>query len=289
MQLLSDTTEGTHSGVVKFGFELTVENSMGAKVGTLQISEPTRTKLTNANKAVTHTAAGNVPSGNSNSWTMNWVAPSNVQGNVGIYAAFNAANGNGNTSGDVIYKSSTFISEYTPPPALLSINPNQADQQETFVATITGSNTNFSGTPDVRLSFSSNGFEIITSTDVVVLSPTTLQAQFAIPATASVGLWDVRVGGLVLEDSFTVLLVTGLDDLTANAIRIYPNPAQERFFLDNARGAELSVYRTNGELVSNMQITDDKQEVRINQLSPGLHLVKVHMNGITRVEKLLVN
>jgi hypothetical protein len=207
-QTYTITATGTHAGVVKFGFELTVENNQGDKVGTLQLTEPTRTKFTNGGQAVTHTAAGNVPSGNTNTWTMNWVAPSNVDGDVGIYAAFNAANGNGNTGGDVIYKSSIFISEFAPPPVLVSINPNQAEQGDTFLATITGSNTQFSGTPSVHMSFSGNPQEIINGSSVVVISPTVVQAQFSLPSSASVGLWDVHVNSLVLDNGFTVLEAT---------------------------------------------------------------------------------
>jgi hypothetical protein len=288
-QTYTITATGTHSGVVKFGFELTVENSDGDKVGTLQLTEPTRTKFTNASQAVTHTAAGNIPTGNTNTWTMNWVAPSNVDGNIGIYAAFNAANGNGNTTGDVIYKSSIFISEVAPPPVLVSIVPNQAGQGDSVMATITGSNTAFAGTPSVSISYSNNGFEIINATGVVVVSPTVIQAQFTIPPSATAGLWDLHVDDMILENSFTVELVSGLGDLDFAALKIYPNPAYQQFFVDNAMGAELFIYRTNGELVSRMMVMNDKQEVNISQLSSGLYLVKIQANGTTRVEKLLVN
>jgi hypothetical protein len=39
------------------------------------------------------------------SWTVDWTAPNTDEGEITFYAAFNAANGNGGTSGDVIYKS----------------------------------------------------------------------------------------------------------------------------------------------------------------------------------------
>jgi plastocyanin len=90
-------------------------------------------------------------------------------------------------------------------PVLLSIVPNQAVQTQSFMATITGSNTNFSGTPAVSLSFSNNPAEIINASSVTVISPTVLHAQFTIPPSASVGLWDVNVNTLVLNNGFTVL------------------------------------------------------------------------------------
>jgi hypothetical protein len=203
-QTYTITATGTHTGVVLFGFELTVEDSQGNKVGTLQLTDPVRTKFINGGDAVTHTDQGITPSGNSNTWSVNWVAPTGVQGNVGIYAAFNAANGNGNTSGDVIYKSSIFISPYSPPPALASISPDEAEQGDSFLATITGTNTNFTGSPSVSMTYSLNPGEVINGTSVTVISPTVITAQFSLPFSASTGLWDVHVNALVLEDGFTV-------------------------------------------------------------------------------------
>lgn len=100
------TATGTHNGVQRFGFELTAEDDAGNKVGTFVITNAAETKLTNGNKAVTHKSAGITPSGNSKSWSVNWTAPTTNVGEVSFFAAFNAANGNGNTSGDVIYVSS---------------------------------------------------------------------------------------------------------------------------------------------------------------------------------------
>lgn len=94
----------------KIGFELTAEGS-GKKVGTFTITDVSRTKLANSNKSVTHTADGITPSDGSNTWEFNWQAPSEIIPEVTFYAAINAANGNGSTSGDQIYTStSTFAS-----------------------------------------------------------------------------------------------------------------------------------------------------------------------------------
>jgi plastocyanin len=92
-------------------------------------------------------------------------------------------------------------------PVLTSINPNQALQGASFTATINGSNTNFTGSPAVSLTFSGNPNEIINATGVTVISPTVLHAQFTIPASASPGLWTLHVNSLVLANSFTVIEV----------------------------------------------------------------------------------
>ena len=99
------TANGTHSGVVKFGFELTAENEIGVKKGEFFITDDVRTQKTGTGKSVTHTQGGTTPDGDEASWSMNWTAPDAGTGQVRFYAAFNAANGNGNNTGDVIYLS----------------------------------------------------------------------------------------------------------------------------------------------------------------------------------------
>jgi hypothetical protein len=99
------TATGTHSGVGKFGFELTAEDQSGNKVGSFTITNATETKLTGGNSAITHTGQGNTPTGDTKTWEFEWTAPDDVPGDITFYAAFNAANGNGSTSGDVIYLS----------------------------------------------------------------------------------------------------------------------------------------------------------------------------------------
>jgi len=118
------TAMGTHSGVVKFGFEATAEDSLGMKTGTFVITNTSETKLVNNNNAVTHKSTGNTPSGNSKSWSFNWTAPSTSVGNITFYATFNAANGNNATTGDVIYRS-----ELTLTPNTTSIDENELDYQ----------------------------------------------------------------------------------------------------------------------------------------------------------------
>ncbi len=105
------TASGSHSGVSKFGFETTAEDMNDAKIGTLMATNSTETQLTNGDASITHKSDGTTPSGDSKSWSFDWTAPAEGSGEVTFYAAFNAANGNGNTSGDVIYTSSHAVQE----------------------------------------------------------------------------------------------------------------------------------------------------------------------------------
>jgi hypothetical protein len=105
------TLNATDANAVRFGFELTAEDGFNTKIPNFTITNTTETKLTNGGNAVTHTNAGTDPAGNTKTWSFNWVAPELGTGTVTFYAAVNAANGNGFSSGDVIYKTNTAITE----------------------------------------------------------------------------------------------------------------------------------------------------------------------------------
>lgn len=86
-----------------FGFQVAVKAANDSidffeHVGTLELVDPTRTRLVTANY-VTHTQEGLAQ----HEWTVRWVAPADEVRPVTIYAAGNAANGDGKSEGDHIY------------------------------------------------------------------------------------------------------------------------------------------------------------------------------------------
>lgn len=121
-QTYTITASATHSGALRYGFELTAEDAASAKKGTFVITNAAETKLVNNAKAVTHTSGGTTPSGSGKTWSFDWTAPVTGTGPVTFYGAFNAANGNGSTSGDVIYVSSLQADEFS-----TGITDNTAD------------------------------------------------------------------------------------------------------------------------------------------------------------------
>jgi hypothetical protein len=103
---------GSHSGAQRYGFEMTSENGSGQKKGAFAVTNNIQNQLVNAQaSAITHTGSGITPSNDSITWTFNWTAPVTGTGNVTLYAAINAANGNGNTSGDIIYLTNQSFTE----------------------------------------------------------------------------------------------------------------------------------------------------------------------------------
>ena len=93
-------------GYVRYGFQASPQDSVGNYKGTMIVTNTTKTKITGT-KYITHTTSGN----SSSSWSWNWVAPAFGSGQVKMSGALMAANNNGGTSGDSVYKVSVLINE----------------------------------------------------------------------------------------------------------------------------------------------------------------------------------
>ena len=118
------TASAVHTTAQKIGFELTAENDT-IKTGKFALVDAEKSKLLYDGASATHTSAGILPVDGEISWTFDWTAPDRDRGDITFYAAFNAANGNGNTSGDSIFTSSlTFQQDPTTTSILSSeLNP----------------------------------------------------------------------------------------------------------------------------------------------------------------------
>jgi hypothetical protein len=117
-QTYTFTATVTKPGYVRFGFEASPQDSLGNYKGTMVVTNTTKTKITGT-KYITHTQSGN----SSSSWSWNWVAPALGSGQVKMSGALMAANNNGGTSGDSVYKVSTIINECFKSPTNIVATP----------------------------------------------------------------------------------------------------------------------------------------------------------------------
>lgn len=112
-QQIEVTVTTTQADAVIYGFQLTAIDSTGQGVGTFSLSDenPPRVQMvpgivsqTFQRQYVEHTSDG-LTNGQFgfNSWKFKWAAPATAVGKVDFYAAGNAANSDGGTSGDYIY------------------------------------------------------------------------------------------------------------------------------------------------------------------------------------------
>ncbi len=114
-QQISVTVTTSKEDAVIYGFQLTALDGQNRRVGTfaLPVQTPAQTQIVNGfvggfqRTYVGHTRDGLAPlQFGSKSWTFTWTAPAQRAGKISFYAAGNAANSDGSTSGDYIYTTS---------------------------------------------------------------------------------------------------------------------------------------------------------------------------------------
>lgn len=98
---VDNQTQPDGSGGRRQGFEAVVKDAATDEVvGTVALVDASNTRFASSREEyVTHTSGGT----SQTAWAFDWTAPESPAGPVRIYAAGNAANGNGSSSGDRIY------------------------------------------------------------------------------------------------------------------------------------------------------------------------------------------
>jgi hypothetical protein len=102
------TLAPSKAGISKWGFEMACEASAGNIVGKFANSADVNIKSSGAR--ATHKSSSNSGT-DGRSWAISWTAPVAGTGNVNIYAAVLAANGNGNYGGDNVLIDTLAVSE----------------------------------------------------------------------------------------------------------------------------------------------------------------------------------
>ena len=282
------TVTGTLAGAGKYGFELTAETATGSKTGTFAITEASRTRLVNSGNSVTHTSGGN-SGGASTSWSASWTAPATDVGQVRFYVAVNAANGNGNTAGDMIYTSSLFV-DAAAPAALVSVNPASAEKGSSPEITVVGFNTNWAGeTPAVSIVNVNNAAEVYTASQVNVTNNLSLVATIDIPFTATVGSYTMVAGDVSLPAAFEVTVVSALAENAEASMKVYPNPAVSSFVtIETMYDSEVFVYDLNGKVLLSQRMTSGKTQLDIASISSGIYVIENRTAKGSTTQKLVV-
>lgn len=119
------------TGISLFGFSIVALDANGASVGTFTAGTDNHIEnLTiggNSRQYLTHNTNGGATP-NAHTFNFTWAAPSGDAGEITFYVSANAANGNGGTSGDFIYTTSTAVSASLGGGGSIVINEIDADQ-----------------------------------------------------------------------------------------------------------------------------------------------------------------
>ena len=73
----------------------------------------------------------------------------------------------------------------------------------------------------------------------------------------------------------TVLPTTAIKPIITKAIQVYPNPASNELYVDNAAGCKVSILNMVCEKILEDQITTNKQTLNISNLINGVYIIQI--------------
>lgn len=104
---------------------------------------------------------------------------------------------------------------------------------------------------------------------------------------------DVSTGKLKVSADQTLPPVspgTGMNDLNALPdIKIFPNPATNFLFIENAENTTVSFFNISGALMLKMKCSDHLTKINVSGFSNGFYLVSVEKNEMSAIRKISIN
>lgn len=95
---------------------------------------------------------------------------------------------------------------------------------------------------------------------------------------------------LSLSDVVTVtaqdLQIQGIENRTVQAIKVYPNPANDFVNLENCKNAYYELYNIQGMLIQSGQV-NNSERIDVSSLSSGSYIVKVINNGQLNIGRFI--
>jgi hypothetical protein len=105
------------------------------------------------------------------------------------------------------------------------------------------------------------------------------------------GSVDVNTSGIYkFADGSTNILQ--LENGIKNKFTIYPNPSQANFNLtvnEPFKMAEITIINTIGEKIMSYNLTDEQTKIDLSQMSKGIYIIRLVLDGKLYTHKLLLN
>ena len=80
---------------------------------------------------------------------------------------------------------------------------------------------------------------------------------------------------------------TGVEDLSALNIHIYPNPFVDRLHTSGAEGCLLQIFAANGRLKYNLIITKDDEIIQLSHLPAGVYVFRLEKDHQVKTIKVI--
>lgn len=84
----------------------------------------------------------------------------------------------------------------------------------------------------------------------------------------------------------------GINEMAASTIKVFPNPASEKLFIDNSAfdsPLTVTVFDNLGKVIINTKISQQLEAIDISQLNNGVYFITLRNNRVNQTQKIIVN
>jgi len=100
------------------------------------------------------------------------------------------------------------------------------------------------------------------------------------------------VGSCANDLAITTFVTLGLDDATASAFNIYPNPVKDKLkieFVDLSTTKNIIISNIQGQIVKNINVQDRANyTINVSNYDNGIYFIKISSNNKTQIQKIII-
>jgi hypothetical protein len=113
--------------------------------------------------------------------------------------------------------------------------------------------------------------------------------QYTIQAGNVQATGTIEIGEEDLQETIKLKNVDAIDSQSLTKVKIYPNPAKDLVYLENAKGANLLIYNLKGQLVLQKKLNNQQISVSLKGLNSGVYILTLKNDDKTINRKLVIN
>jgi hypothetical protein len=113
---------------------------------------------------------------------------------------------------------------------------------------------------------------------------------YVVSATGNYAVHVTDAFGCTVQSMCLNIIISGLKDVLADAISIYPNPSAGKVYLKNDSAYpvdHVEVLNPDGKVMGQFR-TDQNRAFDLSSLGSGLYIVNVQVNGIQIMKKIII-
>ncbi len=256
----------------RYGFSITVLDEDDQPAGQFSLLDDDNTSFATGSNGRQYVGQKNA--GSLNTWSFEWTAPQESVGIVTFYYVINATNNNNATSGDLAETGSTTIAPFETTETYTLVLKSEPEE----AGVLTGAGTYEAGEVVLITASANEGFVFDNWSDADGIVSNDAEFEYTMPE-----------GDKELTAHFSEHDETSVGDTDSREIRVFPNPASDKFIIETGTSAQhIIIADVMGKVVWQSSVSSDRYHIESHGWESGIYIIKAETTAGVITNKLLI-